>query len=211
MDIGLFLINLMYMKNKEYNHEYIIKIHTKTNDNFRNESLHNLIGTEEIIINNIRKLNNENYGIISGNVIYKYNEFEDVFKLNYYHLDKLVKYIYNEDIDTDNLEFPAGTIFIIKNKIFNVFNMPILENIYNDLNNYDSLDYYWYSVYYKLDINNKRQILDDYNNNKEDRYPNNINYCIRTNKPGLRDYMIEHALERLFGYMCKKLNLEIIN
>ena len=199
------------MKNKGYNHEYIIKIHTKTNDTFRNESLNNLIGSEEIITNNIRKLNDENNGIISGNRIYKYNEFKDAFTCNYYHLEKLIKYIYHEDIITDSLEFSAGTMFIAKNNIFNIFNMPILDYIYNNLNNYDSLDYYWYSVFYKLNINNKKQILDDYNNNKDTKYPNNINYCIRTNRPGLRDCMVEHALERLFGYMCKKLNLEIIN
>jgi len=211
MDIGLFLINLMYINNKQYNHEYIIKIHTKTSDTFRNESINNLIGSEEIINNNIKKLINENNGIISGNRIYKYNEHQDAFTYNYYHLEKLIKYIYNEDIITNNLEFSAGTMFIAKSKIFNTFNIPILEYIYNNLNNYDSLDYYWYSVFYKLNINNKKQILDDYSNNKDSKYPNNINYCMRTNRPGLRDCMIEHALERLFGYMCKRLSLEIIN
>jgi len=211
MDIGLFLINLMYIKYKNYNHEYIIKLHTKTNDDFRNESLNNLIGTEEIIKNNIRKLNENNNGIISGNRIYKYNEFKDAFTYNYYHLEKLIKYIYKEDIITNNLEFSAGTMFISKIEVFNVFNMRTLEHIYNNLNNYESLDYYWYSIFYKLNINNKKQILDDYNSNKDTKYPNNINYCIRTNRPGLRDCMIEHAVERLFGYMCKKLNLEITN
>lgn len=211
MDIGLFLINIMYMKIKKYTHKYIIKVHTKTNDNFRNESLNNLIGSEEIITNNIRKLNDENNGIISGNRIYKYNEFKDAFIQNYYYLEKLIKYIYNENVITDRLEFSAGTMFIAKNEIFNIFNIPIIEYIYNNLNNYDSLDYYWYSVYYKLNINNKKQILEDYNNNKDTKYPNNINYCIRTNRGGLRDCMMEHAVERLFGYMCKKLNLEIIN
>lgn len=211
MDIGLFLINIMYMKIKKYSHDYIIKVHTKTNDNFRNESLNNLIGSPEIIANNIKKLTNENNGIISGNRIYKYHEFKDAFIQNYYHLEKLINYVYNESIITDNLEFSAGTMFIAKNKIFNILNIPILEYIYNNLNSYDSLDYYWYSVYYKLNINNKKQILDDYNNNRNTKYPNNINYCIRTDRSGLRDSMIEHALERLFGYMCKKLNLEIIN
>ena len=38
MDIGLFLINLHYIKFKNYNHENLIKIHTKTDDTFRNTS-----------------------------------------------------------------------------------------------------------------------------------------------------------------------------
>ena len=38
MDIGLFLITLHYIKLKKYNYDYLFKIHTKTNDNFRNET-----------------------------------------------------------------------------------------------------------------------------------------------------------------------------
>ena len=54
-------------------------------------------------------------------------------------------------------------------------------------------------------------VLDkDYINNKSSRYCNNLNYQIKTGKPGLRDCMVEHAFERLFGYICKKLGYNII-
>jgi hypothetical protein len=210
MDIGLFLLSLYYIKINKHNHEFIIKIHTKTNDNFRNETLQNIMGSNEIIINNFKKLCKDDIGIISGNTIYKYSEFEDAFNDNYYHLEKLIKYLYNEDINKDNLEFVAGTMFIAKINIFNILNIVNIDYIYNKLNNSDTLDYYWYSVYYKIDINDKKKIYDDYYNNKENRFPNNIAYCERTNRGGLRDCMIEHAIERLFGYLCKNSNMEII-
>ena len=210
MDIGLFLAGLHYININNYYHDYIIKAHTKTNDEFRDNVLNNLIGSEDIIINNIKKLSRENVGMVSGSSIYKYHENKDSFVSNYYHLDNIIKYLYNEDINNNYLEFVAGTFFICKYKIFKILNNNNIEYIYNNLNNYDSLDYYWYSVYYKININDKKNIYLDYINNKNDRYPNNINYSIKTGEPGLRDCMLEHAMERVFGYICKKNNLEII-
>jgi hypothetical protein len=210
MDIGLFFISLYYIKINKFNHDYIIKIHTKTNNNFRNECLNNIMGSENKIINNIKKISKEDVGIISGNVIYKYNEYKDPFTCNYYHLEKLVKYLYNESIKYENLEFSAGTMFMAKMKIFSILNIQNIDYIYNNLNNIDTLDYYWYSINYNLNINNKKKIFNDYYNNKNNRFPNNIAYSIKTGKPGLRDYMIEHAVERLLGYLCKKNNLSLI-
>ena len=210
MDIGLFLAGLHYININNYYHDYIIKAHTKTNDEFRDNVLNNLIGDEDIIINNIKKLSKENIGMVSGSDVYKFHEYRDAFVSNYYHLDNVIKYLYNEDINNDYLEFVAGTFFICKYKIFKILNNNNIEYIYDNLNNYNSLDYYWYSVYYKININDKKLIYSDYVNNKNNRYPNNINYSIRTNKPGLRDCMLEHAMERVFGYICKKNNLEIV-
>jgi hypothetical protein len=210
MDIGPFLLNLDYIKYKGYNHEYLFKIHTKTFDEFRNNTLNNLIGSHEKIIDNIQKISDNDIGIISGNIIYKYNEFKEAFLSNYYYIKKLVKYFYNEDIITDKLEFCAGTMFIFKNKIFDNLNNTKIEYIYNLLNNNETLDYHWYSIFYSIDINNKKKIFDDYKNNKSERYCNNLNYNNITNKPGLRDAMIEHAFERFIGYMCNKSGLRII-
>ena len=65
-------------------------------------------------------------------------------------------------------------------------------------------------IFYKININQKDRIENDYNKNIRIRYPNNMSYSIKTNKPGLRDCMVEHAMERLFGYICKKNNLNIV-
>lgn len=210
MDIGLFLVGLHYININNYYYDYIVKVHTKTNDGFRDNVLNNLIGSEDIIINNIKKLSRENIGMISGSNIFKYHKDRDTFRSNYYHLDNIIRYLYNEDINNNYLEFVTGTFFICKYKILKILNNNNIEYIYNNLNNYDSLDYYWYSVYYKININDKKNIYLDYINNKNNRYPNNINYSIKTGESGLRDSMVEHAMERVFGYICKKNNLEII-
>ena len=210
MDIGLYFLNILYIRNKEYHHDYLYKIHTKTNDEFRNNTLNHLLGSYDKIINNIKSLNKDKIGMISGNVIYKYHNYKDAFHSNMYHLNFLINNLYNENINDNLLEFSAGTMFIIKFKIFDILNIKNLEYIYNKLNNENTLDYYWYSIFYKININNKDEIYKDYINNKFYKYSNNISYNVKTGKPGLRDSMMEHAVERLFGYICKKNNYEII-
>ena len=210
MDIGLFLISIHYIKLKKYNHDYLFKIHTKTNDNFRNETLNNLMGSSQKIISNIKLLSKKENGMISGNTIHKYNDDPGIFKSNFYHLENLISYLYNEKIINSNLQFASATFFIVKLKIFNVFTLDKIEYFYKNLNNQESLDYYWYSVFYNININNKQNIYKDYMNNQNTKYPNNIKYQVKTNKGGLRDCMIEHSFERLFGYICKRNGLDIV-
>jgi len=210
MDIGLFLVSLHYIKKNNFTHDYLYKIHTKTHDQFRNDTLFNLLGTHDRIINNIKLLSGNNIGMISGNIIYKYSDNKDIFNSNYYHLDNLIKYLYNEDINHSLLEFPAATFFIVKLKIFDILTIDKLEYLYSNLNNSETLDIFWYSMFYNMNINNKVIIYKDYVNNKNVRYPNNLNYQIKTGKPGLRDCMVEHAFERLFGYICNKEGYHIL-
>ena len=152
MDIGLFFIILHYIKKNNYYHDYYIKIHTKTNDDFRNESLNRLIGSYDKIIENIKIISKKNIGMISGNIIYTYKTNKDVFNSNIYYLKKLIKYLYNEDLIYNNLEFCGGTFFISKKNIFDIFSLRILEYLYNNLNNFNSLDYHWYSIFYKIKL-----------------------------------------------------------
>ena len=210
MDIGLFLVCLHYIKNNKFSHDYLYKIHTKTHDAFRNETLINLMGSHDKIINNIKLLSSPNVGMISGNVIYRYNENKDIFNSNYYHLDNLIKYLYNEGTNNHLLEFPAATFFIVKLKVFDILTVDKLEYLYSNLNTSNTLDIFWYSMFYNININNKIIIYKDYINNRTSRYPNNLNYQIKTGKQGLRDCMIEHAFERLFGYICKKKGYNIL-
>jgi hypothetical protein len=167
------------------------------------------MGSPQIVFNNIKKLSLSKNGMISGNVIYKYNEYKDAFSCNMYYLEILINELY-ENIDYNKLEFSAGTMFISKISIFNILSVDYIESLYDRLNNYNTLDYYWYSIFYNLDINNKKNILEDFLNDKSKRYPNNLSYCLATKNPGLRDSMIEHAVERLFGYICKNCDLDIV-
>ena len=41
-------------------------------------------------------------------------------------------------------------------------------------------------------------------------YKNNLDFQKKTACSGMRDFMIEHALERFFGYLCKKNDLTMV-
>ena len=211
MDIGLFLVGLHYMIENKINHEYLFKFHTKTDDKFRNSCLNSLIGSHNKIIDNIKALSKNNVGMVSGNSIYNYHQNKDYFNNNIYYLEMLSKYLYYQDLNYDNLVFSGGTFFIVKNKFFlEILNTKNIEFIYEKLNNNFTIDYNWYACFYNLNINNKKLILEHFNSDKNNRYVNNLNYQLKTNNSGLRDYMLEHAMERFFGYIIKQNNLDII-
>lgn len=209
MDIGLFLINLHYLRSNNINHDYLIKLHTKTDNNFRNRSIHNLIGSYNIIINNLKLLSKKNIGMIAGHCVFNYDDLPNVFNTNLYYLNILSRYFYNNDIENKYLEFAVGTFFIVKNKFFDIIDIPSIEYFYEKFNNFDTFDYHWYCTHYKLDINKKKYVLEHYNSNP-DNYKNSLNYYVRTKDFNHRDFMIEHAYERFLGYIIKKNNLSII-
>lgn len=211
MDIGLFFSSLHYIKINNINHNFLIKIHTKTDDNTRNKILNNLLSSHNKIINNIKLLTNSKNGMIAGNTIYEYHSNPYIFMNNIYHLNDISNYLYNENIDNNKLKFVETTMFIIKQECLRVFTISNIEYIYYLLNDFHSIDYSWYAYHYNLDKNNKKGILLHYFENPNDRYLSNLNFQFKTNQSNLRDCMIEHGLERFFGYMCIKEGLEIVS
>lgn len=209
MDIGLFLINLHYVKTRNIKHKYIFKVHTKTDDNFRNITLGNLIGSENKIYENLERLKKVNIGMVGVNNKLNYSDHNHFYIKNMYHINKYIHFLYNSETEIDKLEFIEGTMFVFKEYIFDILNLYNIEYIYDHLNDEKSFDRNWYSVYYNLDVNNIELLREHYCTNNKTKFANNINYQRVEHKSGLRDFMIEHAFERLFGYFCKKSNLLI--
>ena len=209
MDIGLFLINLHYVKTRNIKHKYIFKVHTKTDDNFRNITLGNLIGSENKIYENLERLKKVNIGMVGVNNKLNYSDHNHFYIKNMYHINKYIHFLYNSEMEIDKLEFIEGTMFVFKEYIFDILNLYNIEYIYDHLNDEKSFDRNWYSVYYNLDVNNIELLREHYCTNIKTKFANNINYQRVEHKSGLRDFMIEHAFERLFGYFCKKCNLVI--
>ena len=44
MDIGVFLLSLLYLRDYNLDYKYLIKLHTKTDDRFREHVCEHLIG-----------------------------------------------------------------------------------------------------------------------------------------------------------------------
>ena len=114
---------------------------------------------------------------------------------------------------------------IISRQIIDVFINFGLNNIYNLLNDNNTLDYNWYLhkqvhpfIYQEFKNNNldfnKINAEKHYKNNNDVNISPNLLHAIINNKSDnkFRDSMIEHSFERIFGlitYILKKLVITI--
>ena len=57
---------------------------------------------------------------------------------------------------------------------------------------------------------NDDYIKNHWKRNKKKNYGNNLELQIKTKCSGMRDFMLEHALERFFGYLNKYKNYSML-
>ena len=204
MDIGIYLLSLLYLRNNNLNYEYLIKLHTKTDDRFREHVCEHLIGSVETIEKNINILKNDkNIGMLNGTLIFNYHKNRSFYNNHIDYLEYLSNLLLNDSIDVNKLEFAVGTFFYSRFDVFDIFNKNHIKLIYNMLNDFESLDKNWYSIFYNLKYKNEDYINEHYIKNKSTNYGNNLELQKKTQCSGMRDFMIEHALERFFGYLNK--------
>lgn len=189
-DIGglVFLSKCVTTQMDENNIKYkwCIFLHTKTNDEWRNELCKGIFNI------NYNKLT-DNIGLIGSNKWLLI--FNSQKNKNYsYHLDNLCK-IYEINLNNNPIwKFVGGTIFIA--------NISIIQKIsqyeyltYSILNSPISSDNNWISKMEKLG---------------KDRLGchNDYEYRLKYNKTLLSDFMVEHTFERFIGLISKNLNLK---
>ena len=206
MDIGIFLISLLYLRDKKLKYKNLIKIHTKTDDRFREHVCDQLIGSEEIIKKNLKLMDKSEIGMLNGTITFDYQKNKSFFKNHLNYLEYLISYFLNDTLDKNKLEFAVGTFFISKFDVFNIFNKNNIKILYNKLNDENTLDINWYKIFYELKNKNDDYIINHWKKNKKKNYGNNLELQIKTKCSGMRDFMIEHALERFFGYLNKYKN-----
>jgi hypothetical protein len=211
MDIGIFLVSLLYLRENNLNYEYLIKLHTKTDDRFREHVCEHLIGSKETINKNIELLKNDkSIGMLNGTLIFNYHKNNTFFHNHLNYLEYLTELLLNEKMDINKLEFAVGTFFYSRFDVFDVFNSNHIKLVYNKLNDSESLDENWYSIFYKLKNKDSNFVKNHYQKNKNSNYGNNLELQHKTNCSGMRDFMIEHAMERFFGYLNKNKNYKMV-
>jgi hypothetical protein len=211
MDIGLFMTTLHYIRHKKRKYNYLCKIHTKTDNHFREITITNLIGNNEKISKNIQLLKTNQIGMIAGNIILTFEKDKEYLYSNEYHLKALSRNILYEPFEIEKCNFCAGTMFWTRMSILDTFTLENIQYIYKNLNGLSTLDVNWYAFFYKLNVNETEKVREHYELNKHIHSPNNLHYTSVKKEKGLRDCMLEHAIERFFGYLCIKQNLKLIN
>jgi len=211
MDIGIFLSSLLYLREHDLEYKYLVKIHTKTDDRFREHVCNHLIGSKKCIENNFLKMDNDpNIGMLNGTLIFNFHNNNSFYNNHMKYLYYLSETILNTKLDIDKLEFAVGTFFYSKFDVFDALDINHLKLIYNQLNDFESLDINWYSIFYNLKNKSDEYIIEHWKNNKGKKFGNNLELQYKTDCQGMRDFMIEHALERFFGYLNKNKNYNMV-
>lgn len=211
MDIGVFLLSLLYLRDNDLNYDYLIKIHTKTDDRFREHVCEHLIGSKKIIDSNINILRKDpNIGMLNGTLTFNYHKNKQFYDNHFEYLEYFCNLLLDESININKLEFAVGTFFYSKFDVFDIFNKNHIKLIYNQLNDFESLDKNWYAIFYNLKHKSDSFIKQHYLKNKHKNHGNNLELQRKTNCSGMRDFMIEHALERFFGYLNKNKKYTMI-
>lgn len=211
MDIGVFLLSLLYLRCNNLEYEYLIKLHTKTDDRFREHVCDHLIGSKDIINQNLNILRNDkSIGMLNGTLIFNYHKNKSFFNNHIGYLEYLSELLLNKNLEINKLEFAVGTFFYSKFDVFDIFTKNHIKLIYNKLNDFESLDINWYSIFYNLKNKNENYIIQHYKDNKNTNYGNNLELQKKTNCSGMRDFMLEHALERFFGYLNRSKGYSMV-
>lgn len=216
-DIGSFFHTLEHIKQKGYNYDFILKIHTKTNNKKRDELLAPILGSIQAIRDVLSKFeNNKNIGLIASKKGRCIDAHVD-FTRNQIYLQQLMKWYFNETTNVCKQPYVSGTMFWMRfSHIEELFMKYNIANIYNSFNNIHTFDWNWYyyanSKYIGGITLHRDKLYEHYiQQGKTQRLSGNIFHAIKydTNSLLLRDGMIEHAYERFLCYAIHRLGSQL--
>jgi mannosyltransferase OCH1-like enzyme len=217
-DIGSFFHILEIVKQRKEKYDYVVKIHTKTNNEKRENLLQPILGNIQTIRKIIQQMkDNDNIGIIASKKARCIDTHTD-FVRNQSYLQQLVSWYFNEKTRITKQVYVTGTMFWMRFDIVEQLFMKInLYNIINSFNNIHSFDWNWY--YYSnnkflMNVNLQENALYEHymEKGKNMNLSGNIFHAIKngTRSFHLRDGMMEHAYERFFCYASHRLGLQIM-
>jgi len=203
-DIGSFYHILNIIKDKNIEYDYVLKIHTKTDDVKRFNVLDSIMSSRDKIIEILKTLDRDpEIGCVSSIRSFQTDDFTE-FTRNKNHLNTLLDEFGLSGKDS-NIPFPAGSMFWIRFDIIKrVYMQKDLLKICQTLNTEYTFDYNWFYFAYYANVNNIKNpsALCNYYLKNRENLARNLFDAIRINSPvqKLRDGMIEHAHERMIAY-----------
>jgi hypothetical protein len=195
MDIGGKICCLKYLYEKQYNFEYILFIHSKTDKISREKYIEPLINIdfEEI-------LSNKNIDGIFPNLLIENND-SFFFGTKDYRTE-ILHYL---NCTNMNSIFVEGNCMLLKKNVINFVFNDNLQIFYNILNDTNSVDINWIKNYYFCNINiTNKEVYKLY---KECKCYCNM-YHPQINDKQMRDCMVEHVFERIWINVILHLNGE---
>ena len=217
-DIGSFFHILQIVKERNESYDYVLKLHTKTDNEKRDGLLEPILGSNQIIRKIINELNeHKDVGILASKTARCIDAHVD-FVRNQQYLQQLLFWHFQEKTNVSKQPYVSGTMFWMRFSIINELFMKInITNINNSLNHTHSFDWNWYyysnNKYLKNESLHKDRLFEHYQRHgKPLGLSGNLYHAIKysTNSFQLRDGMIEHAYERFFCYGSHRLGYKLM-
>ena len=217
-DIGSFFHILQIVKERNESYDYVLKLHTKTDNEKRDGLLEPILGSNQIIRKIINELNeHKDVGILASKTARCIDAHVD-FVRNQQYLQQLLFWYFQEKTNVSKQPYVSGTMFWMRFSIINELFMKInITNIINSLNHTHSFDWNWYyysnNKYLKNESLHKDRLFEHYQRHgKTLGLSGNLYHAIKysTNSFQLRDGMIEHAYERFFCYSSHRLGYKLM-
>ena len=217
-DIGSFFHILEIIKQRKEKYDYVVKIHTKTNNEKRDNLLQPILGNVQTIRKIILQMKeNDKIGIIASKKARCIDSHTDFIR-NQSYLQKLVTWYFKEQTRITKQVYVTGTMFWLRFDIlqqtFMKINIPNIINSFNNINTFDWNWYYYANNKFLMNINLQENALYEHfiEKGKAMNLSGNIFHAIKngTRSFHLRDGMMEHAYERFFCYASHRLGLQIM-
>jgi len=217
-DIGSFFHILQLIKEENEHYDYVLKIHTKTDNEKRDGLLQPILGSIQTIRKIVSQMNEyKDIGILasrSGRCIDAHVDFVR----NQQYLQQLLVWYFQEKTNVIKQPYVTGTMFWMRFSIIEEMFMKVnIKNIINSFNHVYSFDWNWYyysnNKYLKNESLHKERLFEHYQHHgKYTGLSGNLYHAIKysTNSFQLRDGMIEHAYERFFCYGSHRLGFKLM-
>jgi len=173
MDLGGFFYVLREIFNKKYNYRYILKLHTKTNNSWRDELCDGMLNIRHIE----QIMRNRRVGMIGSkkwscaqNTVDRQNRYHFMRLSDRFNLQKKIPY-----------SFVGGTIFWMKYDLLYRIYGDHMDWVVDNMNDRTTYDSNWMQLF------------------NESKYGNRLWDGV-VDSAAKSDGMIEHALERFLGY-----------
>lgn len=194
VDIGGFFHFLTIIKDHSF--DYIFKLHTKSDTRWR-QKLSKIL-TKQYTHDYL------SYFDLISTMIFKYPAYKYDFETNNFHINNLCK---KHNIKYNStFRFIPGTIFIGSKKFIDVLLQLNINNIYNELNDHNTTDINWINMMNNNEIFQHHVVYNKINSSSKEYINHGHNFKLMSlNITGIRDGMIEHAWERIFGLIAENI------
>lgn len=209
MDLGGFFALCPSLMRHRY--DYVLKLHTKSEKQWRTDLVIPLIGTPGNVMTCLKSFDIPTIGMVGARK-WLINMSKD-FGIYTPHLTAICK---TWKICNNKYTFIGGTMFWIRyNLLRNALAHVSIPVIIQSLNTDETLDWHWYLIHYddlrRAGIDTEAKALEHWNTvGKHEGRACNVLYGRRHGIPIRIDGMIEHSYERFFGLLVAQAGQVVI-